>query len=689
MLTVNSNRFDKYRILFTDNQKDERPRLFLSLLHEAAEKKVEARVKSNPANLSAFIPDDNNMGTVFEEMKVASFDASSPLHKFIVDDAIARSTGKTKTTIHPEWVAFSRDLIRYLSNPVSEQVKTLIRSIKMDPAGPLGLNNYVINLIKSMFVIKNTAGTDLTQSEDKWATASIVEANLGDVIQKILKFAELYYSIIVKSGNNSQDAKAILDSTTIFGGGFVNTAQQEITKNYNMNAAVDVMTSTLDFGYKIDKFVVQKWLEAYVASKSSGDVVESAFFAEENQSASIPDFYRNTTGELMMVNKDANGKLTGVDTKIDKTSLIKLAEDNNCLTTGVTDDGTSTCASYLRTCLLNGDISKCKTFLLNPNFWPQALNEVRKINPFVAVETLKAFEYETEHHSDSQWGKILKVEQVQSWLERLQNMTKSDGSKLLDAAEFKKISKNDRLIGYLGMLVQKINNSPAILNKHVTSAGPQVVNQDRFKDTHFGKLGVKFNPSSTSVLSDTQKTIMSTRQKMDRIAISLQLPQLAGLSVPFILRGGSQSKIGVLSQRYTESGTQLWYQMNLEYKGLTQRLNASGKAIDANDHNRINQLIEDLKTTEKKLYKSILYAEKYADLIEVYGEKDNSSVLSFNHLKQFVDMRNQYFERVTKKQSALTSIIQAVAEAVVKETSRPKQATQTVGKTKLSVDSFF
>ena len=52
-------------------------------------------------------------------------------------------------------------------------------------------------------------------------------------------------------------------------------------------------------------------------------------------------------------------------------------------------------------------------------------------------------------------------------------------------------------------------------------------------------------------------------------------------------------------------------------------------------------------------------------------------------------MRNQYFERVTKKQSALTSIIQAVAEAVVKETSKPKQPVQTVGKSRISLDNFF
>jgi hypothetical protein len=692
MSKIISNRFDKYKVLFTDKPNDERPRLFLSILLDNAIQNVKNRI-AVAGGVEQFTPDDHILlpTRVPEEMTVDRFDNSSPLKIFISDGTNNHPMDRqnvVQSFIHPEWLAFTRDFLRkVLLQPVSEEAKTIIKTIQPDAAS-LGLNNYVINLIKIMFEIKSAGGDDITLNEASWSSAVGITVSKTSYVRilTMLNYDVLKASVIIKDGSSQDAATWTRKEVASQIGNF----KYIIEHNYMLDVDNDDITSTNMFSYKINKFIVQKWLEAYFASKSGVDVVESAFFSEENESASNPDFIRDTKGTLLMVDKDANGRITGTHTKIDKDSLLALSKEdnNNCLTTGVQESGNETCASYLQKCLLNGDISKCKDFLRNHNFWPKALEEVRKINPFVALETLKAFQFETEHHTDSQWGTIVKIEQVQSWLGRLQSMKNSNGVALLTKKEFVDISKNVRLVGYLEMIVQKINNSPAILNRHVNEA-VKAVDENPFMGSHFAKLGVKFNPVSTSILSDTQKTIMSTRHKLDRVAISLQLPQLAGLSFPFILRGGSHSKIAVISQRYTEPKTQLWNQINLEYAGLQQRLKASGKEIDANDNKRIEQLINELKVSEKKLYKSILYAEKYADLIEVYGEKDHSTVLSFEHLKQFVDMRNQYFERVTKKQSALTSIIQAVAEAVVKETSKPKQPVQTVGKSKLSLDNFF
>jgi uncharacterized LabA/DUF88 family protein len=86
---------------------------------------------------------------------------------------------------------------------------------------------------------------------------------------------------------------------------------------------------------------------------------------------------------------------------------------------------------------------------------------------------------------------------------------------------------------------------------------------------------------------------------------------------------------------------------------------------------KISELIESLKNSEQKLYKASLYTEKYAKLLEIHGQKDNTSILSLDHLKEFVDNRNKYFSRVVKKQNDLMSIIRSIAEAVNKETPSP------------------
>jgi hypothetical protein len=103
------------------------------------------------------------------------------------------------------------------------------------------------------------------------------------------------------------------------------------------------------------------------------------------------------------------------------------------------------------------------------------------------------------------------------------------------------------------------------------------------------------------------------------------------------------------------------------YKALVIRLDNLGKNISQADDKKIRELISQLGSSEDKLYKLTLYMEKYANLLEVHGQEDNKDVLSVDNLKEFVDNRDKYFDRVTRKQTNLISIIRALAEAVSKE----------------------
>jgi hypothetical protein len=83
-------------------------------------------------------------------------------------------------------------------------------------------------------------------------------------------------------------------------------------------------------------------------------------------------------------------------------------------------------------------------------------------------------------------------------------------------------------------------------------------------------------------------------------------------------------------------------------------------------HLNSNQICPFFYENEQKLITAALYAEKYAQLLEVFEQQDPNQVLSLDQLQQFVDARNKYFEKVTTRRNALTSIIETVTEIAAK-----------------------
>ena len=61
-------------------------------------------------------------------------------------------------------------------------------------------------------------------------------------------------------------------------------------------------------------------------------------------------------------------------------------------------------------------------------------------------------------------------------------------------------------------------------------------------------------------------------------------------------------------------------------ESLYKKLNAHNKDIVQKDKEEITNLINNLKVNEDKLYKTVIYADKYKRLIEVFGEKDEDMI---------------------------------------------------------------
>jgi hypothetical protein len=678
MLNLESSRFDKYSILFTDTPNDIRFRLFLDVMHTNAVNNAKQRGRTD------FILDDLQLKHTPIEMVVSSF-IESPLQRLI----------KPESPIHPEWLVFFKDLqIQLQKNINNSDVLILIKSLSS--LDGLDLTSFIIQLVKSMFIIKKTDTSDITINHRVWSSAhTIIPVTsyefMNSFTQKLssdvrnlmmMSFMIGFDNADVRNRVQKADAKEYVGTGTAMNLADITTF---INRFYKLDVAGE---SPLKFSFNLEKLVLVNILAKHLKDNTIQPAKESSFFDDVNTVKDAGKYWRDENGILYM-NSDVKG---AAPVKMDPQSREFLSLVNTkCMTTNVQENGGETCASFLKGCLENGDITKCKAYLTNDKFWPDVKEEVKNIVPLVAVQLLQSFQFKTKEHYNNDFKLNVKtVETVQEWATRLKDQIASG---TLNEAEVKSITSNIKLIGYLEMLVDKINSNLTILNKDI-KRGATIAISDPFKGSRFSRLGVGFNPVSplSSLVSTVIRTNQTTKENMDRLAISLSLPQTFGFRMPMILRGGSTASVEATVQKQRDQFKHTWAQIEMQYAGLVKRLNASGKTLDKNDDQKIKELIAQLKDSELKLYKAMLYTEKYADLIEVHGQQDNSSSLSLVQLQQFVDMRQKYFERVSRKQSALASIIQAVAEAVVKEAGLSKVAAPTAqnqNTSQINLNSFF
>jgi len=243
----------------------------------------------------------------------------------------------------------------------------------------------------------------------------------------------------------------------------------------------------------------------------------------------------------------------------------------------------------------------------------------------------------------------------------------------MSEAEVKNIAGNTKLIGYLEMLVKKVNSNPAILNKDYSGLTNEarVNNPDAFAGSRLHKMGIKARLASNNLsMASVDRLSQAIEDSNSRISVTLGYPGLYGYATKLnIMSGGAM--VDDLQTKVSDETKQTSNIIEAHYLGLVQRLKAFGKEIKPEDDVKIVDLIKSLRASEKKLLEATLYTEKYARLLEVHGQKDNTSVLSLDHLKEFVDNRNKYFSRVAKKQNDLMSILRSIAEAVNKETPSP------------------
>ncbi len=535
--------------------------------------------------------------------------------------------GTAGDAIHSEWETFAQDLGARLQDKIVTDAA--IRDIfkYAGTATPDAEQRFVQQLLKALFV-----------------SVSPSTARLDNVT--------------TWSGVTDAKYKTAANLSDLFKGADVSTLKAKVS-----GASSGAGSKATEFGYRFDKFWLRTLLEAHAASATQS-VGPSSFWNDEVQTAG-QTYYRKGS-ELYM--RDASGAEVRVDAGSPAFQSLDTAK--KCLGTGFDISKGKSCADYLRDCLSGKDVMKCKAYLDNDDFWTDAVKEVDAMLPAMAVQTLNAFEFPMEQVWDNTANRrLLKYKSTDAWIAGLVELTKGRSGGSLAEPDVKKIAGNTKLIGYLNMLVKKVNSNPAILNKDysgATDAG-RINDPDAFVGSRLHKMGVKARLAAPTLsVSSIDKLANGIKDANARVSITLGYPGLYGYATKLNLMSGGGS-VEDLETKVSDTTKHTSYIIQQHFAGLLLRLGKYGKQIEKSDSDKINKLIEDLKNAEEKLYKASLYTEKYAKLLEIHGQKDATSVLSMDHLKQFVDNRNKYFSRVAKKQNDLLSILRSIAEAANKE----------------------
>lgn len=666
--------YDRFIPLFTSKAGDNRSNFFLSELKHAA------NAKRNVAHRANFAASD---------LKLDDKTNPSFIAKFFLDQE-----GKGDNDVHPSWIRFVAAFAnaragKKQSDADASGVLAIIKSVANPAAGSID-ELVQLMLVELLEEVKDGSGKNIKANASQWGSAStfefksstnirtalltffdsgIVDATkLGHVADATLASLDGLVPISVFKASTEPTVASAADwaavATAVTSKATVASAVQALVKSYIANEKA--------FGYKYDKYFVSRVL----ADAAEGPVPSgvSSWFSEQDDVPKEYKYYRKADGRLYM--RTPAGVEEAVDSKSD--AVAKLSVSNKCIGTGFADASGKTCGDYLQQCLEGGDVKECKDFLKDKSFWANAEAEVESMLPPIALKTLQAFEFKREEYFDETAGrKLYRIISYPQWIAKLAEMVGSSSTSKLDKATFDLIAANDKLQGYLEMLVKKVNANPGILNKdYVGATDSQKVNDPKaFNGTRLARMGL--TPRyAVDVLAPSSFERMRVAQQdtSNRVRLSVGLSNTTATPFTLVLSGGSGIERN--EEYLADASKQLHTMLARQYLALVERLRSRGKEIAADDAKKITQLLEELKQKETKLVKLVLMTEKYASLLEVHGQHDPTGTITINHLKEFVDQRNQYFQRVAKKQSDLISIIKSISEAFNKDTPKEEKKTE-------------
>ena len=421
--------------------------------------------------------------------------------------------------------------------------------------------------------------------------------------------------------------------------------------------------SPLIFTYQMGEYLARRILQDHATANVS---VGSTFLTDLDSKLAEPthEFYRKPEDLSKLWTKE-----NGVEVEVQRESQRMRDVTRNpadCHGHKVISNGAETCHKYLEECLNGNSIDKCRNFMKNPIFWGNgaggAKTEVNGMLPATALATLEKFGFRKLSVFDNIAKRnIYKVETVSSWLE---NLSKT----IADINEYKAIKDNGNLIQYLSLLEVKINSSPEILNKGITSSdGTQPFNPNKFAGQFASQVGIR---------AKLPNTYSGLHARHVNTLINSGVIGLPKLVIPFVLssmRGGNNMVGGDVSDYVSnmliddnKDTKFVAFEYENMYNSYKNALKGMNKTIDPVDDKELQKLITSFKNTEKKAFVSLRLIKKYIELMDIFKYNDPNQVLTLSNLDLLVSTNKSQLDKGTKKQESLTNALNTLASVVEK-----------------------
>lgn len=511
--------------------------------------------------------------------------------------------------------AFYQTLVNQTNPPVTTQasLNSLKELTNVDTTN-FSHDAFTVFMVKFLLVVKDTSGTELTD-HTKWDSATTLTLRKTNTPLTTLGWI--------------WNGSAVVEMNSI-------AALFPFAVDTNAHSAImaaSLTKNTTGWNYKIDKYTIKRLYDAL--TQQSYNVVSSSqtFFND----AGTLLYFRDAKGQL----RDANNNKVGRESEAFKS----LTSSKGCYTTQFvsgSNDGTK-CQDYIDSCLLGNSIAECASFMRESSYWNVLGSDIAKMNPEVALQTLRKFGFKVNNGKE--------VESYGEWSEKLSTQ---EG---MSSSDVDQIRKNSKLEGYLKGVIALVNSNPVIISNR--NNNPQVL-----KSTPFGKYGIKSKEHYVNVnLSTTSMHRLANAVATYNRSVGLSWGLNMGAST--ILLGGSAPRnIQERVRTYNNVPKYLSSELRRYYDAFKNRLRAHNKTIASSDDSNVHKLLNQLADSERKLYKTMMFAEKYATLIDLFESDNSGEVLNFDTLKKFVDTRDKYFLKSTRRQADAISMITQLSQNV-------------------------
>jgi len=377
--------------------------------------------------------------------------------------------------------------------------------------------------------------------------------------------------------------------------------------------------------------------------------------------------------ENQRIYRDENGKRIYYD--VDSEESMRLLRTNfKCYSSGAKIDGDK-CDDYIHKCLLSTDnegLKKCASFWRG-DFFSLASNSIRDTHPLILVRTLQRFSFRTKHVYDDEYKtKIKKFEDVDNWISNVlyKEWGKQDdgsGNTLRSILE-----DNDNIISYLRLVVEFVNNNPAIINGKELAVR-QATSKARTARTKYAEdLNIPYAIDPVTIGDRSTHDFGMLKNFVDngyngrsrnRQSLSQSGVYGAMFQSPF-----ANASYGLSPYQYGGAGEESFYAGNLAAApealksfilNLIAELKDAGKEICDEDVAKIKQKIDNLVTISKELIKIHQYLEEYHNLIDIFRD-DKSELLTMDMVNKLVNKHKGLQDRKYGEEDVLMKILGAL-----------------------------